>query len=118
MFECEVPKAFSDKIRRARKPHKCCECGCTIQPGEAYGRSSGVWDFGAASYAQHLDCRNACILVRDYFNDGECLAFGGLMDWYGETRHWIRPGSGDPERTRELRTLLAGIRSRQRSARA
>jgi len=41
---CEMPKAFSTKTRKARKPHICCECNHAINPGEEYQYSSGIWD--------------------------------------------------------------------------
>jgi len=35
---------YSDSIVKARKPHKCCECGFTIAPGQQYERVSGKSD--------------------------------------------------------------------------
>lgn len=41
---CECPTMYSEVIRRARKPHRCCECGITIAPGEQYQVACGKWE--------------------------------------------------------------------------
>lgn len=41
---CEEPSVFIQHDRKARKEHKCCECGKTIEKGETYVVSSGIWD--------------------------------------------------------------------------
>ena len=40
----DPPKFHHREIRRARKQHKCCECGGTIMPGEQYEHVRGKWD--------------------------------------------------------------------------
>jgi hypothetical protein len=35
---------WTESTAKARKPHQCCECGRTIQPGEIYHKVFGVQD--------------------------------------------------------------------------
>jgi hypothetical protein len=42
--DCDAPDAFRQVMRTARIEHRCCECHATIQPGDPYEYSSGVWD--------------------------------------------------------------------------
>lgn len=39
----EMPSVYSKETRRARKEHKCVECGCIIKPGEQYEYMFGIW---------------------------------------------------------------------------
>lgn len=41
----------------ARKPHRCCECKETIQPGTRYERFAGKWDGEVRAYVTCLECR-------------------------------------------------------------
>ena len=51
----DPPEFYQTKIRCARKPHKCCECGETIQPGSRYEHTVGRWD-------GNISCFNTCLL--------------------------------------------------------
>lgn len=58
-MECIIENAamaYRQVTRRARKPHKCCECGGIIKPGERYEHASGVWEWGPDSYKTCADC--------------------------------------------------------------
>lgn len=44
MTDYDPPEFYSAGIRKARKEHKCEECGRVIQPGEPYQYVSGKWD--------------------------------------------------------------------------
>lgn len=44
------PDFYNEKIRRARKEHTCCECGCTIVVGDSYEYVSGKWDGYVSTY--------------------------------------------------------------------
>jgi len=62
MCDCEVPQAFSESWRTARKPHRCCECAAWIARGERYNYVSGIWDHRPDSYATCVQC----VQVRDW----------------------------------------------------
>lgn len=128
MSECEIAEFFYMETPTARKSHKCCECGVKINPREEYIRCTGKWSFGLESYKQHLACKQACVLIRDEFNDGECIGFGELFEcyhehavpWYGRhendkfwTSERIRREKQSPA-IKELRRLMAIIFNRQR----
>ena len=77
----ERPDCYGVKVRKARKPHKCYECGGVIEKGEQYNYHHGVWDHEAASYKVCTDCdglREDCDATAEY--DGDRTAFGNLCD--------------------------------------
>lgn len=55
-MDCEMPQAFQQKMRKAKKEHKCCECHKIIAVGETYEYSSGVWDGRPASFKTCTEC--------------------------------------------------------------
>lgn len=72
--EC-MPSAYRDTWRKARKAHRCCECGETIEPGARYLDTTGVWEGGPNRYRT---CEG-CAEIREAFNcDG--WIFGELWD--------------------------------------
>ena len=76
---CEIPEFYSVTWPKARKLHKCCECGRDIFVGEKYCRVNAKWDGDVRTEKQHLDCEEACRYYRDFINM-ECLYFGELFD--------------------------------------
>lgn len=66
---------YAEAIRRAAKPHKCCECGAPIVVGEsyAYARGKAEGDFWA-----QCTCA-ACYEIRTVFTCG-CWVFGELWE--------------------------------------
>jgi len=78
---CDYPKAFQSIQRKARKDHICVECKETINKGEKYQYSSGVWD-EPASYKQCLRCYKISNIVVSDCDGEECLGFGELIDWF------------------------------------
>ena len=59
---------FSEaESRKARKEHKCSECGRIIITGEQYIYDSGVWEGEVGTYKTCQDCKS----IRDvFFRDG------------------------------------------------
>jgi len=49
--------------RKARKPHKCCECGDTITKGQRYEHVSGLWD----GYWDRYDTCAICVAIRERY---------------------------------------------------
>lgn len=50
-------RAWSEKVRVARKEHKCCACDETIAVGQHYHFASGVWsDSGPDSFKHCARC--------------------------------------------------------------
>lgn len=56
MCDCFYPEVFSNRLVKARKPYKCCECGSDIAAGEKYHSIFGVWDHDPGSYRVCADC--------------------------------------------------------------
>lgn len=54
----ESPKAFYESVRIARKQHKCCECGSTIDPGEKYEHVKGLWYDDWEEFKTCMTCAN------------------------------------------------------------
>ena len=100
----------------ARKQHSCCECAAPILKGEKHFRAHGKWDYGIESFRQHLACCEACMLLRDEFNDGECIGFGMLQETFAEliSDNWYRPKDRYKPVWQQLRSLMARIKWRER----
>jgi len=54
----EYPEVAKDTEPKARKEHKCCECGGKIYKGEKYVLTKGIWDGEPATYKTCRDCYN------------------------------------------------------------
>ncbi len=112
MSECLIADFYTHSEPVARKRHVCCECRAPILPGEKHFSYRGKWDGQIETGRQHLLCMEACMFIRDELNDGECLGFGMLNEFLGDM-HWELKERGN-EKIRKLRSMIAGIRSRER----
>jgi len=69
------PEFVSEKIVKARKIHKCGECGREISPGEKYEKVVGKWEGDLSSHKTCVDC----LSIRDnFFCNG--WAYGGIWE--------------------------------------
>lgn len=59
----EPAKVFSETVRVARKPHRCCECDETIPAGARYEYATGCWD---GSWSTFKTCLS-CVEIRQHF---------------------------------------------------
>lgn len=104
-MECTVPSFYVEDRVKARKPHRCCETGLTIRPGEHYWRCKGCWEGDIDTWNQsesgyHL-CRYLNLVV-----EWDCvIPFGGLHEYVSEV--W------ELNRRRKLRKLVRAIQLRQ-----
>ena len=74
--ENDTCRCCVEVIRKARKPHVCCECDETIPVGKQYEEASGIdSDGGAFRFRTCLGCRN---LRRHYCPSG--WIWGGLRE--------------------------------------
>jgi hypothetical protein len=62
-FDGDLPEFHSERILKARKPHRCIECGETIAPGERYQRDILKHDGAISSFKTCL----ACTEIREAF---------------------------------------------------
>jgi hypothetical protein len=65
---------WTDIERKARKAHRCYECNRTIQPGETYTRSAGVWE-------GNFQCVKRCAHCMAYMRIIDRMDRGALEDW-------------------------------------
>ncbi|NDI85097.1 hypothetical protein [Undibacterium crateris] len=86
----EIPSAYREVIRTARKEHKCCECRGVIQRGEKYHFHSGIWDGETHSFKVCADCTELrqmviddCQLCPDESPGFSCLG-DDLEEWHLE----------------------------------
>lgn len=80
----ESPSVFHAELRRARKPHKCGECGSAIQPGETYENVWGIWNGCPETYKT---CQR-CLELRNYVSAHVpcfCLEYGNMLECATET---------------------------------
>lgn len=69
---------------KARKPHQCCTCYRTIDPGERYLRGFGIYDGHASDWKQCAHCE-AMLPYIDYDDtfsndDYECWEPGNIRE--------------------------------------
>ncbi len=78
MCDVEMPQAFTKKIRRSRKEHKCCECKQVIKVGSEYEYCSGIWEGQPDSFKTCASCAD----VRDHYisEHKEPIGFGDLAN--------------------------------------
>lgn len=70
-MEGEWPEIYKEHYSKARKTHICCECQNTINNGETYQRSEGLWDGSFSLYKTCKPCyklRNEVIVELDMHN--------------------------------------------------
>lgn len=66
---------LSQGMRKARKPHRCCECHAAINPGDSYEDVAGV---DGNAFVTYKTC-GPCVEIRTHFCDGSWL-YGGLWE--------------------------------------
>ena len=75
----EVAAGPEQRMVTARKPHKCCECGCAIEPKEQYELIEmlveGHWE-------RHRTCRTCAEIAKTWQSD--CRVPGYLWEWIHE----------------------------------
>lgn len=71
-YDYEPASVYNVTEPRARKDHKCCECGGQIQPGEKYEYVWGVGTDGAFTAKTCLTCAR---IAKDY-----CCNHGTLRE--------------------------------------
>ena len=76
----DQPSFQTTDFVKARKDHKCYECGKIIKPGEVYQRIKGMWD----GHWEKFDTCEACADLRDSLNEVWCVYLGELRGEYME----------------------------------
>ena len=74
------PTVAKSAVRRAAKPHKCCECGDVIPKGSMYDFYSGLWEGVWSCYRTCARCSN---LWTEYGNGGRVM--GALVEYWQES---------------------------------
>jgi len=84
----DAPAVYQSRMVLARKPHGCCECNRTIEPGERYEVVRGLWDGQWSGYTTCL----GCVRIRQHFCSSgwlhgdlaeqvsDCLGFNYVLD--------------------------------------
>ncbi|CAJ5442576.1 Uncharacterised protein [Burkholderia pseudomallei] len=66
MSECycdhEMPSVYVRETRKARKEHKCDECGSKIKPGQQYEHTFGIWD----GHQDRIKTCERCVGMREF----------------------------------------------------
>jgi hypothetical protein len=77
------PTLFEEKIVTARKPHKCGECRRSIEMGEEYEHTKGLWE---GRFETHKTCSECRAIRSAFFCNG----------WfYGQVIHDLREHISD-----------------------
>lgn len=68
----DIPEFYRSEIRRARKPHQCCECGAQIEPRDEYEYASGKYE---GTMFSHKTCRRCYNLRMWVQNNVPCFCW-------------------------------------------
>jgi hypothetical protein len=68
----DAPAFYNKAIRRARKEHKCCECGGRILPGDQYEHVAGVWEGNFDTFMTCERCHDIWMWTK---NNVPCLCW-------------------------------------------
>jgi hypothetical protein len=74
----DQPAFYVAGVRKARKRHRCYECGCFILPGERYEHVSAKWD----DVSTVKTCSH-CLALRDWVVGNipcSCWTHGDMVD--------------------------------------
>jgi len=77
MYDGDGPSVSSEVTRKARKVHKCGECGRDIHPGERYSYTWGKWE---GDISVHKCCAH-CEVLRAWLGD---VCGGWIFGMVGE----------------------------------
>lgn len=75
----EHPEFYRQREVKARKLHRCHECGCDIRAGEHYEAFTGKWDGIILKYST---CAR-CLAFRRWYSANRpcfCWCFGEMLD--------------------------------------
>lgn len=75
----EIAKCWTKREPKARKRHRCCECGGFIEAGEKYHVFAGIWD-DPATFKTCADCEALRQAVSEGRPWDETPVFGGLFE--------------------------------------
>jgi hypothetical protein len=104
MCSCDFdkPDIFESIQRKARKHHKCSECGWTILPHSTYWEISGLWEGKWGHYKQCLHCQQisdrlveagCCYGLGELYEelqDSGILIFDEESEQWESTEDWLR----------------------------
>lgn len=68
----EYPDIYSIKLRKARKPHICCECGCNIKIGKTYEYTTMLTE---GEWLEFKTCAPCISIRKRYCPDGWYFGF-------------------------------------------
>lgn len=86
------PEWHRSSLVKARKHHRCCECGEVIPPGAVYEYAVGLWEGDVSSY--HT-CETCADLRASYDERGYCWTYGTL--WADHIDELTNSGRPVPE---------------------
>lgn len=96
----EAPTVYSVSHPRAKKEHRCDECGAEIMPGDRYEYVFGVWEGDASTWRTCMPCRD----LRQWVENNVpcfCWCHGNMIEDAKETIEAACERA--PEETRGLR---------------
>jgi hypothetical protein len=82
-YDCDLeqPACYREIRRKARKPHRCGDCGGMVHVGEHYLYISGIWEGEPSSYTRCYDCQHLRCEIRKDRGTDDCMALNGLRPW-------------------------------------
>lgn len=111
---------YGVSIRKARKQHRCEECGRYILPGERYEKVVGKWEGEVSGFNTCTHCLDIRTFVK---NSVPCFCWfhGSMLDDAREAIEWAYDRASDEVRGLFMgfgRLVVAGRRARAAIAKA
>jgi hypothetical protein len=91
MCDFDPPELYTEHHRTARKAHRCCECGKTIQRGESHRQVRGKW---CGDWWDARTCSHCLAVEAAYLRTGPhaCVLHGGLYEIISDSVDRSMPG--------------------------
>lgn len=122
-LDLDPPSIWSERKRKAIKPHRCSECGGIIARGETYTYQSGRWDGHFDAFKRCAACDVPARWMLEYCKGyelgrlrGDLLDDLGNFGRFGKRRMIHGDRIADLGRATDIARMIRGMTRREKAA--